>query len=164
MDIILSPTGSYSTKAAPLEDPHPEVELAPPHQSSPIVVPRQMSPLSSPPIPEITSLPSVSPKAFTKTRAESIATCAKRESYDLSGTTYLVTNDGRTLKLPIASESKVDPLNWSGRKTAGAFFAIVLFSAVNLTAAQAAGVMLNSIQATFEHEVGYIVLFYRIFC
>ncbi|EMD93147.1 hypothetical protein COCC4DRAFT_206258 [Bipolaris maydis ATCC 48331] len=154
MEIMLSPTGTYSSTAVPLEDPHPEVELAPPHQFEPIVIPRQMSPLSSPLTPEITRLPSVRPKLGPRARADSIATdaCAKRESYNMTGTTFLVTNDGRTLKLPVASESKADPLNWSGLKTAGAFFAIVFYSAVCLTVAQAPAVMLDSIQNTFKHE------------
>ncbi|EUC41464.1 hypothetical protein COCMIDRAFT_106113 [Bipolaris oryzae ATCC 44560] len=154
MEIMLSPTGTYSSTAVPLEDPHPEVELAPPHQFEPIVIPRHMSPLSSPPTPEITRLPSVRSKLGPRARADSIATdaCAKRESYNLTGTTFLITNDGRTLKLPVASESDADPLNWSNTKTAGAFFAIVFYSAVCLTAAQAPAVMLDSIQNTFEHE------------
>lgn len=158
MDIMLSPASTYYSKTVSLEDPHPEVELAPPLQIEPIVAPRQISPLSSPPIPEITRLPSIRSKSFVRPRTDSISTCAKRESYNLTGTTFLVTNDGRTLKLPVASESKADPLNWSNRKTAGAFFAIVFFSAVNLCAAQAAGAMLDSIQKTFEHEVGYTAL------
>jgi hypothetical protein len=159
MDIILSPTGTYSSKAVPLEDPHPEVELAPPHQFEPIAIPRQMSPLSSPPVPQISRLPSIRSKSASRTRLDSVATAtptsAKRESYNLTGTTFLVTNDGRTLKLPVASESKADPLNWSDKKTAGAFFAVVLYSAICLTAAQAPGVMMDSIQSTFKDEVSY---------
>lgn len=162
MEIMLSPTGTYSSTAVPLEDPHPEVELAPPHQFEPIVIPRQMSPLSSSPTPEITRLPSVRSKLGHRARADSVATdaCAKRESYNLTGTTFLITNDGRTLKLPVASESNADPLNWSDLKTAGAFFAIVFYSAVCLTAAQAPAVMLDSIQNTFKHEVRRIGLFH----
>lgn len=154
MEIMLSPT--YSNKAAPLDDPHPEVELAPPLQYEPIAIPR----LASPPIASTASpsglgrSASVLSKPGFRAGTESEPTAAsKRESYNLTGTTFLITNDGRTLKLPVASESKNDPLNWGSWKTAGAMLSIVLFSAVSLAAAQAATVILERVRLSFEYEV-----------
>jgi hypothetical protein len=46
-------------------------------------------------------------------------------------------------------------LNWSRWKTAGALFAIALYSVVCLAAAQATSVILNGIQKDFEHEVSW---------
>ena len=141
--------------AAPLQDPYPEVELALPPRAHPLVEPRLISPspisfdepLFSPP----SFLPN--PGAPRKLSVSSKLTQSKRESYNLSGSTFLITSTGKTLKLPVASDSKADPLNWSRWKTAGALFALSLYSVVCLTAAQAANVVLEGIQNDFQHEV-----------
>ncbi|KAI8931940.1 hypothetical protein NX059_010841 [Plenodomus lindquistii] len=134
--------------AAPMQDPYPEVELAPPPRAHPLVEPRLVSP--PPAVGEddgpLYKAPSFLPDPGART------TRAKRESYNLSGSTYLITNTGKTLKLPVPSDSKADPLNWSTWKKAGAIFSIALFSVVCLTAAQAAAVMLDGIQTSFQHE------------
>lgn len=150
MEIMSSDTYS-NTAAENMQDPHPEVELAPQLRFEPIAGPRPMSPIWNPEDPRPSSRSKS--QARPRTASTSLSISAKRESYDLTGSTFLVTNDGRTLKLPVASESKNDPLNWSRMKTAGAIFAIALFSVVCLTAAQAASVVLDGIQLSFEHEV-----------
>ncbi|KAF2851425.1 MFS general substrate transporter [Plenodomus tracheiphilus IPT5] len=134
--------------AVPLQDPYPLVELAPPPRAHPLVEPRIVSP--PPAAGEDNISIHKAPSFLPNPGAPSVRT--KRESYDLSGSTYLITNTGKTLKLPVPSDSKADPLNWSQWKTAGAIFAVALYSVVCLTAAQAASVILAGIQADFEDE------------
>ncbi|CAI6340860.1 unnamed protein product [Periconia digitata] len=69
----------------------------------------------------------------------------KHESYDLSGSVFLVTQNGKTLNLPVASDSEHDPLNWSRWKFAGAFLALVWFSSFSATSTQAAALMMPGI-------------------
>ena len=149
-----------NSKTASLEDPHPKVELAPPPRAQPLAEPRTMSPLSNvcDDIEKMAPLGNVVDH-ITRPRTSSTAKLVKRESYDLSGSTFLITHDGKTLKLPIPSESKADPLNWSRWKTAGAIFSIALFSVVCLTAAQATTVILDGVQAEFASEVRSTLLF-----
>ncbi|KAH7095543.1 major facilitator superfamily domain-containing protein [Paraphoma chrysanthemicola] len=73
----------------------------------------------------------------------------KRESYNMSGSVFLITSMGQTLKLPIPSESPADPLGWGKWKRAGAFLAVFWFSAVSLTVAQAMSVLLGAIAEDF---------------
>lgn len=137
-----------------LKDPYPVVELAPPPRAQPIVEPRLISPTPMTAEEEeeeelrIQPIPSYLPNPGQRSlqRAPSNVDRAKRESFNLSGSTYLITDTGKTLKLPIPSDSAADPLNWSQWKTAGAMFSIALYSVVCLTAAQAASVILEGIQ------------------
>ncbi|KAL7776168.1 hypothetical protein CFE70_006581 [Pyrenophora teres f. teres 0-1] len=134
----------YFNTTASLEDPHPKVELAPPPRVQPLAEPRAMSPLSNcDDIEKMAPLADVVDRT-TRPRTSSTAKLVKRESYDLTGSTFLITNDGKTLKLPIPSESKADPLNWSKWKTTGAIFSIALYSVICLTAAQATTVLLEA--------------------
>ncbi|RMZ68036.1 major facilitator superfamily transporter [Pyrenophora seminiperda CCB06] len=155
-------SGSYyfNDKTESLEDPHPKVELAPPPRVQPLAEPRTMSPLSNvcEDIEKMAPLGDVVDHLTRPRTASSTAKLVKRESYDLSGSTFLITNDGKTLKLPIPSESKADPLNWSQRKTAGAIFSIALFSVICLTAAQATTVILEGVQVEFASEVHFTLL------
>lgn len=141
--------------AVSLQDPHPEVELAPPVRALPIVEPRLRSPLQSPDISTEHQSPSIlkSPTIYDQSIADFKPTRARPESYNFSGSTYLITDTGKTLKLPVPSDSVADPLNWGKWKTAGAIFAISLYSIVCLTAAQAASVVLDGIQNDFGSEV-----------
>lgn len=77
----------------------------------------------------------------------------KRDSFDLSGSVYLVTSDGRILNLPIPSESPCDPLNWSSKKRALVLLAIGVFSFVGLALVQGASLMMNGLSAEFSVEV-----------
>lgn len=134
--------------AAPLQDQYPMVELAPLPRAHPLAEPRGVSP--PPTIGADDGALYKAPSGLPDSRVPSDKT--KRESYNLCGSTYLITNTGKTLKLPVPSDSKADPLNWSQWKTAGAIFAIALFSVVCLTAAQAASVIFEDIQMEFQDE------------
>ncbi|KAH6852090.1 MFS general substrate transporter [Alternaria alternata] len=144
---------TYSNRlSSALKDPHPMVELAPPPNAHPVSAPHPIYP----PFPDETpgkrpSVPSVLGHHSRPMTAET-ARRSRRESYNLIGSTFLITNDGRTLKLPMPSNSKADPLNWNRWKTGGALFSVALFSVVCLTAAQAASVVLDDIQRDFAHE------------
>jgi hypothetical protein len=137
---------SFSLPSNELQDPHPEVELAPPLRAIPLSEPRLISPASS-------SIQDEEQRVQSRPTTGNASVRAKRESYNLSGSTFLITSNGRTLKLPVPSSSKADPLNWSLWKTAGAIFAIVLYSVVCLTAVQGVSVVFNGIQEEFQHEV-----------
>lgn len=78
----------------------------------------------------------------------------KHESYLLSGSVFLVTEYGQTLKLPAPSDSPADPLGWKRWQRAGAFLAVAWFTTVALAVAQAAGVLLRVISIDFKGEVG----------
>ncbi|EDU42538.1 conserved hypothetical protein [Pyrenophora tritici-repentis Pt-1C-BFP] len=148
----------FNNTTASLEDPHPKVELAPPPRVQPLAEPRAMSPLSNcDDIEKMAPLGDIVDR-MTRLRTSSTAKLVKRESYDLSGSTFLITNDGKTLKLPIPSESKADPLNWSQWKTAGAIFSIALYSVLCLTAAQASTVLLDGVQTEFASEVFLMII------
>ncbi|KAI4653594.1 hypothetical protein J4E93_001360 [Alternaria ventricosa] len=149
---MMSETYSNGRSSSSLEDPHPMVELAPPLNSPPVSEPHPIyAPLTGDASGKRPSVPSI---MGYRSRSTTPGTSdpSKRESYNLAGSTFLITNDGRTLKLPMPSNSKADPLNWGRWKTAGALFAVALYSVVCLTAAQAASVILNSIQKEFQDE------------
>ncbi|KAH6644801.1 major facilitator superfamily domain-containing protein [Boeremia exigua] len=76
----------------------------------------------------------------------------KHESYNLSGSIFLVTASGKTLNLPVPSDSPNDPLNWSRWKTAGAIAAIAWYSIVSLTVVQAASMVYHGILVEFENQ------------
>jgi len=77
----------------------------------------------------------------------------KHESYELSGSIFLVTSHGRTLNLPMPSDSKRDPLTYGRWKRTGAFFAIMVYSVTSLTVVQAASLMMPGIVADFSEQV-----------
>ena len=94
-------------------------------------------------------------------RSMSVSTSvrAKHESYDLSGSVFLITGDGRKIDLPVPSESKADPLNWGRWKTAGAMGSLWWYSVVSLTAVQAATMMLKEILNDYKEEVCFFAIF-----
>jgi hypothetical protein len=77
----------------------------------------------------------------------------KHESYTLAGSVFLITGNGKTLKLPAPSDSPADPLGWSKWKRAGAALAVAWFSIVALAVAQAAGIFLRVISHEFKLDV-----------
>lgn len=79
----------------------------------------------------------------------------KHESYNLSGSIFLVTSSGATLNLPVPSKSSADPLNWSNWTTAGAIAAIAWYSIVSLTVVQAASMVYHLILVEFDGQVGF---------
>lgn len=136
-----------------LQDPYPVVELAPPPRARPIIEPRLVSvtPASTQdeertPRLQAASSPLDNSDHRKHQKSNSDIDQVKRESFNLTGSTYLITDAGKTLKLPIPSDSASDPLNWSRWKTARAILAISVYSIVCLTAAQAPAVILEEIQ------------------
>ena len=77
----------------------------------------------------------------------------KRDSFDLSGSVYLVTLDSRILNLPIPSESPCNPLNWSSKKRALVLLAIGVFSFVGLALVQGASLIINRLSTEFSIKV-----------
>jgi hypothetical protein len=77
----------------------------------------------------------------------------KRESYNLSGSIFLITSSGKILNLPVPSESPADPLNWGRWKTAGAIIAVVWYSVVSLPVVQAASMVYHGILVEFHDRV-----------
>lgn len=84
------------------------------------------------------------------------STRRKHESYNLSGSIFLITSSGATLNLPVPSESSADPLNWSNWKTTGAIAAVAWYSIVSLTAVQASSMVFHGILVEFDHQVRFI--------
>ncbi|KAF3031321.1 hypothetical protein E8E12_000796 [Didymella heteroderae] len=76
----------------------------------------------------------------------------KRESYNLSGSIFLVTSSGKTLNLPVPSDSPADPLNWGRWKTTGAIIAVACYSTVALPVVQAASLVYHGIITEFDGE------------
>ncbi|OHE98223.1 major facilitator superfamily transporter [Colletotrichum orchidophilum] len=73
-------------------------------------------------------------------------------SADLSGSIYLITSDGKTLKLPMASKSPNDPLNWSLPKRLLAMGVLMLYSLVAMLETQAASLMYKSLAIEFNGQ------------
>ncbi|KAK2006098.1 major facilitator superfamily transporter [Colletotrichum eremochloae] len=71
-------------------------------------------------------------------------------SSDLSGSIYLITANGQTLKLPMPSNSPYDPLGWSLPKRILAMAVLILYSIVAIMETQAASLMYPSLTAEFN--------------
>lgn len=132
---------------AHLHDPYPDVELAAPPLSQPIRQPRLVYSAESK---HPRDNDEISPRS-----AYSINGRSKRESYNLSGSTFLITASGMILKLPIPSNSELDPLNWGRWKSAGAMFAVALYFTASSTAVQAPSVILPGIAKEFGAQVRF---------
>ncbi|KAF1922674.1 MFS general substrate transporter [Didymella exigua CBS 183.55] len=127
---------------------YPEGELAPPPSSQPLRKP--------------TLVPSAEDrdddcKPFARlsrglSRRSARAIRRKHESYNLSGSIFLVTSSGKTLSLPVPSDSPADPLNWGRWKTAGAIISVAWFSIVSLTVVQAASMVYHGIMVEFDGQ------------
>ena len=85
----------------------------------------------------------------------STSTRSKYESHDFSGSVFIISSDGRMLKLPIPTRSSRDPLNWSKMKRARAFFAIFFFSIVGLVLVQGPSLMFAPLGKEFSDEVSH---------
>lgn len=135
--------------ASSLHDPYPNVEL--------------VSSVLAQPLRKPTLVPSVEDReedyeSFARPNSglsgNSIETKRrKHESYNLSGSIFLVTSSGTTLSLPVPSDSPDDPLNWGRWKTVGAITAVAWYSVVSLTVSQAASMVLHGILVEFEGQV-----------
>lgn len=104
---------------------------------------------------DASELAALSPEPLPDTESDrSFSTIKKkRESYDLSGSVFLISKEGKTIDLPIPSNSRHDPLNWSAWKTGSAMVAVGWYSATSLTAVQAVSLMLKGIAPDFSKEV-----------
>jgi hypothetical protein len=123
--------------------------------------------LASPPLPQPLRKPSLVPSVEGRdddcapfaSSASGISTCTvesvrrKRESYNLSGSIFLVTSSGKTLNLPVPSDSPADPLNWGRWKTTGAIIAVALYSTVSLPVVQAASLVYHGMMMEFDGQV-----------
>jgi len=96
---------------------------------------------------------SPSPTASEYTTSTTTSTRSKYESRDFSGSVFLISSDGRMLKLPIPTSSSRDPLNWSKMKRARAFFAIFFFSIMGLVLVQGPSLMFVPLSEEFSEEV-----------
>lgn len=132
-----------------LRDPYPEVELHAPPLAQPL---RKPSLVPSVEDRDEACVPfSSSNSAFSAHTAETAR--RKHESYNLSGSIFLLTSSGITLNLPVPSESPEDPLNWNRWKTTGAIAAVAWYSIVSLTAVQAASMVYHGISVEFDGQV-----------
>ncbi|KAF2715747.1 MFS general substrate transporter [Pleomassaria siparia CBS 279.74] len=76
----------------------------------------------------------------------------KHDSFILSGSVFLITSDGKTVSLPIPSESPYDPLNWTWQKRAIALISIGIFSYSGLVVTQGASVLSGGLATVFPPE------------
>jgi len=134
----------------PTPEMYPMVELAIPSRAHLLVEPHAQSPTHTA---SQDHGPGPQPRR-SQLNSKDAPVRTHRESYDLSGSTYLISNTGKTLKLPVPSQSRVDPLNWSRWKTSGAMLAVLLFSVVNLTAVQGVSVISEGVEREFKYDVG----------
>lgn len=134
---------------APLQDPYPHVELASPPPSLPLRKPSLK--ISVEDRVEYCGTFERSTQGDCGRIAEN--TRDKHESYNLTGSIFLVTSAGKTLNLPVPSASPADPLTWSRWKTSGAIVAVAWYSAVSLTAIQAASQLSHGISVEFHGQV-----------
>ncbi|KAH6629328.1 major facilitator superfamily domain-containing protein [Boeremia exigua] len=131
---------------ASLQDPYPEVELAAPPLARPLHEPSPLLSRRS----DTQDADDVSESSSYRTSHSRSG--SKRESFNMSGSTFLVTSSGTTLRLPIPSDSKSDPLNWTPWKRAGAMFALAWFFVMSSTAVQAPSVFLPGIAVEFGQQ------------
>lgn len=125
---------------------YPEGELAQTPLATPLGKPRIVSTASS----------DHDAEALPSFNNESLAASEKRrkhESYNGSGSVFLITGTGKTLKLPVPSDSPADPLGWGTWKRAGVFLAVYWYSIVSIVVTQAASMILHEISHEFEQDV-----------
>ncbi|KAH7139902.1 major facilitator superfamily transporter, partial [Dactylonectria estremocensis] len=78
---------------------------------------------------------------------------SRRDSLDLPGSVFLISGDGRILRLPMPSSSPSDPLSWSPAKRFTALGALVLYSIVAMLSVQAASLMYKPLSEEFGEEI-----------
>lgn len=77
----------------------------------------------------------------------------KHDSFNLSGSVFLITSDGQIVSLPIPSENPCDPLNWTWKKRALALVLVGTFGYVGLVATQGASVVSSGLAKEFPYKV-----------
>jgi hypothetical protein len=78
----------------------------------------------------------------------------KHDSFNMSGSVFLITSDGKTVSLPIPSESSCDPLNWKWQKRAVALSTVGIFAYSALIVTQGASVVSSGLAKEFSPDVG----------
>ncbi|KAK1573870.1 major facilitator superfamily transporter [Colletotrichum navitas] len=87
---------------------------------------------------------------MSRSSSKSSRTVHRPVSGDLSGSVYLITSDGQTLKLPMPSDSLYDPLSWGLPRRFIAMGVLILYSIVSVMETQAASLMYPSFAAEFN--------------
>ncbi|KIM97159.1 hypothetical protein OIDMADRAFT_130283 [Oidiodendron maius Zn] len=83
---------------------------------------------------------------------------SKHESRDLSGSVFLISGDGKMLRLPMPSTSPRDPLNWTGKKRACALLALLFFASFGLVETQAISLLLPALQQEYTAKFLLILI------
>lgn len=78
---------------------------------------------------------------------------SKHSSADLSGSVFLISADGRMLKLPIPARSYRDPLNWSTKKRLWALISITAFATIGLVVVEVPTLMIAQLTVDFPPSV-----------
>ena len=78
---------------------------------------------------------------------------SKHTSVDLSGSVFLISSDGTTLKLPIPAKTARDPLNWSTQKRIWAMISLIFFSIAGLVAVESPSLMFPLFLKEFSQNV-----------
>lgn len=69
------------------------------------------------------------------------------------GSVFLITSDGRTLELPIPSQSPHDPLTWSHWKRTRALLAMSVFTVIGLVQVQGTSLLLDALEKEYDAMV-----------
>ncbi|KAL8401111.1 hypothetical protein RB596_008050 [Gaeumannomyces avenae] len=77
---------------------------------------------------------------------------ARRPSADLASSVYLIASDGRTLSLPIPSDSPNDPLNWSRCTRVLLLVSVAVLAGVGVTQLNAPPVMRHALALEFGED------------
>lgn len=82
---------------------------------------------------------------------------SKRETMDLTGSVYLISSDGQTIKLPIPTKSRRDPLNWGKWKRIWAFTSLMFSAITSMAAVQIASLLLQPLSVEYSDEVSLLL-------
>ncbi|KAL2064633.1 hypothetical protein VTL71DRAFT_3770 [Oculimacula yallundae] len=107
------------------------------------------------------------PHTYTAGTSDARSTMSGRRSGDFSGSVFIISAEGKVLKLPIPTKSSQDPLNWSKWKRARAFLAIYLFAVTGGALLEGISYLLKSVKQEFpDHgpfQVEHLVAGPRLF-
>jgi hypothetical protein len=81
---------------------------------------------------------------------------SQRDSLHTAGSVFLVSATGKVLKLPIPSNSPLDPLTWNISKRLLAFTALELYASIAHFQVIIAGILLKPVQFEFGRGVSVI--------
>lgn len=78
---------------------------------------------------------------------------SKYRSMDFSGSVFLISSNGKILKLPIPSESPDDPLSWSKKRRFLIFTVLTAYAILPLALIQAPGNLMKAFLKEFAQAV-----------